>query len=96
MSYKNGDFKAYFCNKLNRHVWVLGYFGGGWVNFEKFAEAAKDFSETTGIPIGSVEIGEIYSSRRFKGFKFITSVVKNQSPAPGSEVLDDVFGWLHD
>lgn len=100
MPYKNGDFVKYYCNKLKQHVWVLGYFGGGHVNFAKFKEVAEDFSRETKIPVEDIWVGEIYSSRRFKGFKYIYAIQYNdkkvkQTPLEDSKVIDDVFDWLH-
>jgi len=97
MKYKETpDFKMYFCDKLQRHIWVLGYFGGGSINFKAFEEVALDFSKKTGVDINTVTIDEIMKSRRFKGFKFIWSDVDNQSPLVGSEVMDDVYSFLTD
>jgi hypothetical protein len=86
----------YFCNKLQRHIWVLGYFGGGSINFKMFEAAALDFAKKTGVPIETVSIDEILRSRRYKGFKFIWSDAEDQSPLVGSEVMDDVYTWLTD
>ena len=101
MAYRNKDFKKYYCDKLQRHIWVLGYFGGGSINFAKFEEAAKDFAKETGLPVSDVFIDEVLSSRRFKGFKYIYAIQYNkkkveQKPLEDSEVLDDVFEWLND
>lgn len=90
------DFKKYYCNKLKKHVWVLGYFGGGAINFELFSVMAEKFVNETGVPLGTVYIDEIIRSRRFKGFKFIYSNAKDQTPLPDSSVNDDVFEWLQD
>ena len=97
MSYRNGDFKPFFCQKIKRHIWVLGYFGGGSVNFKRFKDVAEDFSNTIGCSISSVSIDEITHSRRFKNFKFVFSAEKNQKPIEDfSEISNDVFDWLHD
>lgn len=96
MKYRNADFKMYFCNKLQRHIWVLGYFGGGSINFKAFEEVALDFAKKTGVPIETISIDEILKSRRHKGFKFVWSDAEGQSPLVGSEVMDDVYTWLTD
>lgn len=97
MAYKNGDFVKYFCRKMNRHIWVLGYFGGGSINFTKFEEAAKDFSKETGIPLNKIHIDEISRSRRFKRFKYLQApYADNQKPLSDSKVMEDVFDWLKD
>lgn len=94
--YRNGDFKAYYCKKNNRHYWVLGYFGGGSINFSRYEKAAKDFAEKTGLPIESVQIDEIFKSRRFKGFKYLFSNAPNQQPIEESKISEDVWSWLSD
>jgi hypothetical protein len=97
MKNRNGDFKPYYCLKSKKHIWVLGYFGGGSINFARFNEVAKDFSTTIGCSITTVNIDEMFKSRRFKGFKFVTSSEPNQKPIVGiSETLEDVWSWLSD
>lgn len=92
----NGDFRPYFCRTLQRHIWVLGYFGGGEVNFNRFKEAATYFAELTGIPMESVNIHEIRISRRHKYFKYLYSLEPDQQPIEQSIVMGDVFAWLND
>ena len=97
MSYRNGDFRKYFCNRLKRHIWVLGYFGGGSINFTRFKEVAEAFSKETGIDLKWIYIDEIFQSQRFKGFKYIQAPhICNQYPLEDSEILDDVWDWLND
>lgn len=94
---KSKDFKKYYCLKLKRHIWVLGYFGGGPVNVESFKNIAEKFSKETNIVRKEIYIDEIFSSRRFKGFKLIYSPsAKNQKPLEDSHILEDVFEWLTD
>jgi hypothetical protein len=94
---RNGDFKKYFCKETKRHYFVLGYFGGGSINFNDFKEEAEKFSEETGCPISEVHIDEILSSRRFKHFKFLYAPhFKKQEPLPDSDVMDNVYAWLRD
>lgn len=92
----NGDFVPYYCNTTKKHIWVLGYFGGGSINYKRFVEVAKDFSDTVGVDINTVCIDEIQNSRRFKYFKYLTSTKPNQIPVDGSVVRNNVFNWLYD
>lgn len=92
----NGDFAPYYCQKLKRHIWVLGYFGGGPVNFSLFKQVALHFSNETGLDIDSICIDEIFKSRRFKRFKFVYSLEDGQKPIEGSKIIEDAFKWLQD
>ncbi len=92
----NGDFKKYFDSKHKRNFWVLGYFGGGSLNVIDSMTVAKDFAKATGLPLETVQIDEILSSRRFKGFKFLFSTVENQKQEKGVEASEDVYAWLRD
>lgn len=94
--YRNGDFKAYYCQKTKIHMWVLGYFGGGSLNFGMFKKAALDFSSTTGCDISDVNIDEIHKSSRYKYFKYMYSTVANQEPVDESVVKENVWQWLND
>lgn len=94
--YRNGDFKAYYCQKTKMHIWVIGYFGGGSINYKRLHEAALDFSQSIGCPIDQINIDEIFKSRRFLRFKYMTSEQQNQKPLESSEVLKDVWKWLSD
>jgi len=94
---KSNDFKAYFCQKQQRHIWVLGYFGGGSINFIRYKEIAEFFAHKAKVPIETIEMDEIFKSRRFKGFKFIFSTHDYQEPIKAyGEKCDDVFKWLND
>lgn len=94
MDYKNNDFAMYFDTTTKKHIWVLGYFGGGSINFKQFQEAAEDFSKKTGTSIDNVYIDEIFNSSRHKGFKFLTSDSKEQEPLVGSTLSDNVHELL--
>lgn len=93
---KHGDFRKYYDTTQKRNYWVLGYFGGGSLNVIDAYEAAKQFSESVGIPIDSVQIDEIFKSRRFKGFKYLYSKAENQEPDKNSDIMKDVWSWLGD
>ena len=93
---KIGDFKRYYDTESKRNYWVLGYFGGGAVDICEAYQLAKEYSELVSVPIETVKIDEILSSRRFKGFKFIFSTVENQKPEPESYQMKDVYSWLRD
>lgn len=92
----HGDFRKYYDSTQKRNYWVLGYFGGGSINIIDAYEAAKQFSESVGVPIDSIQIDEIFKSRRFKGFKYLYSKVENQEPDEYSDVMKDVWSWLGD
>lgn len=71
INYKSKDFRSYFCQTQKRNYWVLGYFGGGSLDYARVKAVAEAFAEETGYPIDDVKIDEILSSRRYKGFKFV-------------------------
>jgi hypothetical protein len=91
----NGDFKKYYDTTQKRNIWVLGYFGGGSVNIMDAYRVGCDYSNAIGVPIGSVQIDEILSSRRFKGFKIVYSTTE-QEPESDAEVMENVYQWLRD
>jgi len=94
MNYKNGDFTMYYDDTQKRNIWVLGYFGGGSINFKAFEEVAKDFSKIIGVPLDTIHIDEIFNSRRYKGFKFIYSKEDDQSALVGSTIMSNVYEFL--
>lgn len=92
----NGDFKPYYCTTIKKHIWVLGYFGGGSINFKRFQKVAQDFASSINVDIDTVNIDEITFSSRFKYFKFLTSDTPGQLPIEDSIVANNVMDWLHD
>jgi len=94
--YKNGDFKAYYCEKMKRHMWVLGDFGGGPIHFESFKEVAQDFSEEYNVKIDTIFIDEVFKSMRYKEFKVIYSMSENQLPDLQSKNVSNVWEYLTD
>ena len=70
---RNNDFKKIYCKKHNTIYWILGYFGGGSVNFEMFASVAKEFSDEYNVDINEICIDEIFKSNWCKHFKFINA-----------------------
>ena len=93
----HGDFKSWFDKDLKRNYWTLGYFGGGAINVVETMALAKEFAEVIGVPLETVYIDEILSSRRFKGFKFISSNHPDQEPdKEGSYQTTGVYGFLRD
>jgi len=90
----HSDFKKYFDSKNKRNYWVLGYFGGGAINIVDAYELAKQFAKAINVPIESVHIEEVLSSRRFKHFKFLVSSIDIQEPEKDSYIIDDVYRWL--
>lgn len=89
------DFREYYDTTLKRHIWVLGYFGGGSINVEEAYEAAKQYAKEYKVSLKSVRIDEISRSRRFKRFKFITSD-EIQTPSETSEKMENVSSWIWD
>ncbi len=90
------DFKKYFDSTYKRNYWVLGYFGGGSVNIEKAYDLAMQFSDAIKVPLDSVRIDEILSSRRYKGYKFMYSVIAYQKPQKGAEEIKDFHAYMCD
>lgn len=91
----HGDFKKYFDSRLKRNIWVLGYFGGGSVNIAEAFDLVKQYAKATAVPLDTVQIDEVLSSRRFKGFKFIYSMDK-QKKEKDAEEMENVYAWLRD
>ncbi len=92
----NADFKKYYCQTWKKNVWVLGYFGGDDIEFGMFKEVAEGFEFETGLDINTIKIGDVRSSRRFRGFKYIYSTSKGQEPLADSITIGDVYKWLTD
>jgi hypothetical protein len=92
---KNADFKMYYDKGQMRNIWVLGYFGGGAVNISNALAVANEYATKTGVPLNTVCIDEIMSSRRFKGFKYMYST-QIQNKAKGAIEMDNVHQWLRD
>lgn len=91
----HGDFKMYWDKKLKRHYWTLGYFGGGAINIATAFRLAVEFHKIHNVPIDTVVIDEIQSSRRHKHFKVIWSDAE-QKQHKDSDESDNVWGWLTD
>jgi hypothetical protein len=99
MSYNirtHGDFKKYYDTKYKKNIWVLGYFGGGAVNIIDTYKVSVQFAKSVGVPLETINIDEIFVSRRFKGFKYLFSSIVDQSPEPDSYQMEDVHTWLRD
>jgi hypothetical protein len=98
--YQNSpDFTKYYDTESKRNIWVLGYFGGGSINVSDAFTRAKHFAEENNVPLNTVQIDEIHSSRRFKGFKFLFSTVDTQQRGDCVEDLTEmpnVFNFLTD
>jgi len=94
-SLKNGDFKKYYDTTQKRNYWILGYFGGGSVSVVDAYLLGKEYSEETNVPLQTVRIDEISSSRRFKRFKFIFST-EVQTKEVDAEEMENVYQWLTD
>ena len=92
---KNADFKMYYDKGQMRNIWVLGYFGGGAINITEALALANEYANKTGVPVQTVCIDEIMSSRRFKGFKYMYST-QWQKKAKGAIEMENVHQWLRD
>ncbi len=93
---KHPDFKKYYDTTQKRNYWVLGYFGGGSVNIMDAYRVATQYTIANNkVNIETVQIDEILSSRRFKGFKFIYSQIE-QPKEVGAEEMENVHAWLRD
>jgi len=89
----NADFKKYYDKTMRRHIWVLGYFGGGPVSIINAMRVAEDYAKENNVSSHSVLIDEIFKSTRHKGFKFVYSQTI-QRPVEGVEQMDNVFQYL--
>lgn len=88
------DFKKYYDTKIKQNIWVLGYFGGGAVNIIDTYKISVLFAKSVGVSLKTINIDEIFVSRRFKGFKYLYFTVDNQIPELDSQQMDDVHKWL--
>lgn len=88
---KHGDFTRYYDTENKRNYWLLGYFGGGSINILSALYLAEKFAELCKVPLSSVFIDEILSSRWCKSFKYISSSEDNQEPEPNSRHLENVY-----
>jgi hypothetical protein len=92
---KNGDFRKYYDTEQKRNIWVLGYFGGGAVTITDAYKLAKEYAKECNVPLETIKIDEVLSSRRFKGFKYLYSTIE-QEIAGATEIMNDVHKWLRD
>ena len=94
----HGDFKKYYDTTQKRNIWILGYFGGGSVNISQALPIARDYARENNVPFNKVTIDEILSSRRHKGFKFISSTVEQEKgkEVKDEDVMENVYAWLRD
>lgn len=94
----NDDCKIYYCNKLKRHYWLLGYFGGGSIQFGRFKKVAEDFAKVHNCNVEEVQIDEILHSRRLSGFKYLfCPTTDGQEPISGIHCeIDDAWDLLTD
>jgi hypothetical protein len=99
MSYNirtHSDFKKYYDTKYKQNIWVLGYFGGGSINIIDAYKISVQFAKSVGVPLNTINIDEIFISRRYKGFKYIFSSIDDQKSEPDSYQMEDVLIWLRD
>ena len=91
----SGDFTKYYDATQKRNIWILGYWGGGSIEIEETYELAKEYAKATNVPLKTVKIDEVLSSRRFKHFKFMYSTFI-QDPEPEAVHMDNVYAWLRE
>lgn len=91
---RNRDYEDFYDTTFKRNYLTLGYFGGGPINYTDFRMVAKLYAKELDVPIDTIYIDEILSSRRYKGFKVMWSSVKNQKPIDGSFETDNVYAFL--
>lgn len=93
---RNGDFRKFYDTTQKRNFWILGYFGGGSINIVDAYQLAQEYAEANKVPLQSVQIDEIFSSRRFKGFKFIYSQAEQEIEADTDLSINNVYAFLRD
>jgi len=86
--------EGFYCNRLKRNILILGYSGGGEVNFKNFEKEALRFSYDSGFPIESICINEIHESNRYKQNKFIYSTVENQKKINDYFAVENFYSWV--
>lgn len=92
-----GDFKKYYDTELKRSYWVLGYFGGGSIKISEIIPIIAAYAKENGVPFEKVYVDEILASRRFKGFKFISTTEKMENVGVGEVTeMEKVYAWLRD
>lgn len=92
---EHGDFKMYYDPIHKRHYWILGYFGGGPVDIANVLDVAKEYARQHKVPLSTIKVDKILTSRRYKHFKFIYSTIP-QTKDPESTALDNVLNALSD
>lgn len=93
---KHGDFQQLYCKLQKRNYWLLGYFGGGAINIVEATTVAMQMAEATKLPLETIKMDEVLSSRRYKSFKFIYSELPDQEPLEGAQIWDNVYQHLTD
>ena len=91
----NPDWKKIYDTQSKKNLWLIGYFGGGSINFSRYEKIAKEFSEEIGCPIETVEIDEIFNSNWCKGFKYLFSTYASQNKIEGYKELEDVGKYFN-
>jgi len=92
---KLGDFFRYYDSSMKRNIWALGYFGGGSINCFDAYNAALQYADETGVDASTVQIDEILSSQRYKHFKILYSLSK-QEPIGEPMIMENVYQFLTD
>jgi len=94
---KHGDFCKYYDTTQKRNIWVLGYWGGGSVPLAEGFYLARQMAEAVGVPVESIKMDEIFSSRSYKGYKYMWSDVpdqKQEEDVKPSDVMENVHEFL--
>lgn len=90
---EHGDFEIRYDSNLKRNYWILGYFGGGSINILEAYNIAKEYGKDYNVPLSSIKIDEVLSSRRYKGFKFIYSTLETEQDIK-AKVSENVYSDL--
>lgn len=84
----------FYCKKLKRNFQVLGYFGGGPVNFGRFEDKAEAFAIYLGCNARDIYISEIFASRRVKGYKVLWWDKPDQEPLYDANQVDNFWKYV--
>lgn len=96
---KHGDFSVWYDTTQKRHYWLLGYFGGGSINIVEAMNVARQMADRLDVPLNTIQIDEVHSSRRYKGYKLIYSMAENQMMQEGIKdycICENVWQRLTD
>ena len=76
----------FYDKNLKRVYWLLGYFGGGAINFTRFREMAKKYSRQYNVDMDTIHIDTITKSSSYKHFKILFADIREDM-----ECTEDMF-----